>query len=120
MTRTACLGVLLLGLMAGAWLVLRIGHQKTPLTPALSPSNGQREKTDSPDLKAGRELAQQVCGSCHIFPEPDLADRFTWANGILPRMSYWLGYDTVSWTNEPGGDQVLASGKIPNRSEERR
>jgi hypothetical protein len=28
-------------------------------------------------------------------------------------MSYWLGYDTVNWTNEPGGDQVVASGKVP-------
>lgn len=67
----------------------------------------------SKGVYAGRELAQQLCGTCHLFPEPDVADQFTWANGILPRMSYWLGYDTVNWTNEPGGAQVLASGKVP-------
>ncbi len=71
------------------------------------------EINEYPSLKSGRELAQQACGTCHIFPEPEIADRFTWANGILPRMSYWLGYDTVVWTNEPGGDQVVASGKVP-------
>jgi hypothetical protein len=65
------------------------------------------------DLKAGRALAEQVCGACHLFPEPDLADRFTWANGILPRMNDWLGYQSVDWTNEPGGHQVIASGKLP-------
>jgi hypothetical protein len=65
------------------------------------------------DLKVGRQVAEQVCATCHIFPEPDIADRFTWASEILPRMNDWLGYGSVIWTNEPGGDQVIASGKVP-------
>jgi hypothetical protein len=58
-------------------------------------------------------LAQSVCGTCHLFPEPDIADRFSWANVILPRMTPWLGYPTVDWASEPGGNQVLESGKMP-------
>ncbi len=65
------------------------------------------------NLKVSREVSQQVCSTCHLYPEPDIADRFTWANEILPRMNEWLGYGTVNWTNEPGGDQVVASGKVP-------
>jgi hypothetical protein len=104
-------------------LLLRRGNSFSRDTQ--SKENAARPKSDvadtnqsvpvlSSDLKAGRALAEQVCGSCHIFPEPEIADRFTWANGILPRMSVWLGYDTVTWTNEPGGGEVIASGKVPN------
>lgn len=70
---------------------------------------------DSGDSRTGHELAQQVCSSCHLLPEPEVADQFTWANGIFPRMSYRLGFDTVNWTNEPGGDQVLASDRVPKQ-----
>lgn len=87
--------VLAAALIGGVWLMQR-GFRS------------EKEKQSE-----GRTMAQQVCGSCHIFPEPELADRFTWSNNILPRMSYWLGYDTVDWTNEPGGAEVLASGKLP-------
>jgi len=94
------------------------GRRSIPAEPisglSSNPAHGALSAIEkSRDLKAGRELAQQVCGTCHIFPEPEVADQFTWANGILPRMSYWLGYDTVNWTNEPGGNQVLASGRVP-------
>lgn len=65
------------------------------------------------DLKVSREVAKQVCSSCHLFPEPEIADRFTWSNEILPRMNDWLGYGNVNWKNEPGGDDIIASGKIP-------
>lgn len=86
------------------------GHDTKSQPPKMS--------TESPfdkagDLKVGREVAQQVCSACHLFPEPDIADRFTWSNEILVRMNDWLGYGSTVWTNEPGGDQVIASGKVP-------
>ena len=85
-----------------------------PILPLAKAGDGRQSPLSQIDnMKVGREVAQQVCSTCHIFPEPDIADRFTWANEILPRMNDWLGYGTVNWKNEPGGDQVIASGKVP-------
>lgn len=64
-------------------------------------------------LERGRQLAGQVCATCHLFPEPELADRFTWSHAILPRMNDWLGYRMVDWTNHSGGAEVVASGRVP-------
>lgn len=81
---------------------------------AATPIGGNQSPFDRiDDLQADKLLTQQVCSSCHLPPDPEVADRFTWAQEILPRMNDWLGYKTVVWTNEPGGDQVLASGKVP-------
>ncbi|MCD6051015.1 MAG: repeat-containing protein [Verrucomicrobia bacterium] len=108
--------------VVGALLVVYVLIFRQPSQPvtetdkeilATGPSKQGSPFEKAGDLKVGRELALQVCGSCHIFPEPDVADRFTWASEILPRMDDWLGYGRVGWTNEPGGDQVLASGKVP-------
>ncbi|HEY1169866.1 MAG TPA: VCBS repeat-containing protein [Verrucomicrobiae bacterium] len=101
-------------------LVFRQPPQSSPeqlpenlVTPTQTANPGASPFEKAGDLQHGRQLAMQVCGSCHLFPEPDVADRFTWANEILPRMNDWLGYGNVVWTNEPGGDQVIASGKVP-------
>jgi len=114
---------IIMGLIGALLVVYVLVFRQSPETPA--PETGEpatetkhKGTSTSPfdqagDLKVGREVALQVCGSCHIFPEPDVADRFTWASEILPRMNDWLGYGSVVWTNEPGGDQVLASGKVP-------
>jgi hypothetical protein len=93
-----------------AGLIVTASHLLCGLI-ALTVCASARDAADN--LVTGRQLAQQVCGSCHIFPEPDIADRFTWANAILPRMNDWLGYHTVDWTNEPGGDKIIASGRLP-------
>ena len=39
----------------------------------------------------GRALAEQHCGSCHQFPRPDLLNRATWRDAVLPRMAHRLG-----------------------------
>lgn len=44
------------------------------------------------DKNKERELlAKKHCGSCHKFPEPQLLDKKTWLEGVLPEMSYRLG-----------------------------
>lgn len=40
---------------------------------------------------SGKELSQQYCSSCHIFPEPNLLDKKTWQNSVLPNMGWRLG-----------------------------
>src|SRR5688572_21976891 len=110
------LGLLIVALVAAATVLVLSPLERGQLVRPDADSNTGGQAVRAPTsggTNEGRALAQQVCGSCHIFPEPELADRFTWTNSILPRMSYWLGYDTVDWTNEPGGGQVLASGKLP-------
>src|SRR4029077_17021836 len=45
----------------------------------------------SDDAMKGKELAGKYCQSCHLLPEPFLADKKTWLNGILPNMGPRLG-----------------------------
>lgn len=40
---------------------------------------------------AGEKLAMQTCGSCHLFPSPQLLDKQTWRERVLPQMSLHLG-----------------------------
>lgn len=40
---------------------------------------------------SGAALSRAYCLSCHLYPEPALIDRETWAKGTLPYMSVWLG-----------------------------
>ncbi|MEO0470681.1 MAG: VCBS repeat-containing protein [Bacteroidota bacterium] len=49
---------------------------------------GQRH---SPAINA-EALAQAHCGSCHAFPEPDLLDKNSWQEYVLPRMGFMLGF----------------------------
>ena len=39
----------------------------------------------------GEVLARQYCAGCHVFPEPALLDKKTWAEGALPYMAIRLG-----------------------------
>jgi hypothetical protein len=39
----------------------------------------------------GRQLANTYCGSCHMVPNPDLLDKHSWAQYMLPRMGVFLG-----------------------------
>ena len=40
---------------------------------------------------AGEELAKIHCASCHQYPAPNLLDKKSWDEHILPRMGYMLG-----------------------------
>src|SRR5687768_15702359 len=36
-------------------------------------------------------LAKKYCTSCHSFPQPQLLDKHSWKDGVLPRMAVKLG-----------------------------
>ncbi|GAB2532243.1 FG-GAP repeat domain-containing protein [Spirosoma aerophilum] len=57
--------------------------QETDRTPA----NGKANESDP----TPKQLAHQYCGSCHLFPEPELLDKKTWVTGVLPNMAMRLG-----------------------------
>jgi len=40
---------------------------------------------------SGKSLAQTYCQVCHAFPDPELLDKTTWKNKVLPQMALRLG-----------------------------
>ncbi len=71
-----------------------------------------------PGLREGRDLALKVCVSCHLFPEPALLDRVTWAMEVLPDMERWLGMriaDEDSYAALGLDQRVRAARVIPDQ-----
>lgn len=42
------------------------------------------------------KLVQSYCGSCHALPAPNLLDKKTWKEGVLPKMALRLGIEQQS------------------------
>lgn len=63
----------------------------------------------------GRKLAELYCSACHLFPEPDLLDKKTWLEGVLPQMSIRMGLTDpdVSLFAEDEYQRVLINGGLP-------
>ncbi|GAB3985806.1 hypothetical protein GCM10028807_01860 [Spirosoma daeguense] len=63
------------------------------------------EKLHDPILAEGQKLAQKHCSSCHQFPTPDLLDKETWIEHVLPAMAPNLGLEAY-----PGGQYFAKAG----------
>ncbi len=79
-------------------------------------SSNNNKKNDEPT--EGETLARTYCISCHTFPEPDLLDKKTWSEGVLPKMAELLqvaGYynpnNSVNTSDDP-----TSSGAQPAQS----
>lgn len=57
--------------------------------------NGQSELTG--ELAEGQKLAGKYCSTCHLPVEPELLDKETWKNQVLPAMAKQLGLEV--WQN---------------------
>lgn len=67
------------------------------------------------DNKADLALVQKHCGSCHLFPTPDLLDKNNWGK-VLPKMALFMGVaseikkqtkiDAIEQTNIPAKPMV--------------
>lgn len=44
----------------------------------------------------GEALAKQYCSSCHLFTAPDLLDKKTWKENVLPNMGWRMGIRGVN------------------------
>lgn len=55
--------------------------------------------------KSGEQLAQQYCGSCHLFTEPSLLDKTTWKKSVLPEMAFRMGLMEFA-TQQKGFDEL--------------
>ncbi len=51
----------------------------------------------------GKVLAGQVCGACHLCPDPSVVDKKTWREQILPRMETRLGVSPPDYNSSPEG-----------------
>lgn len=58
-----------------------------------SPENSRTPAIEVEDIfpDSIATLAQNYCGTCHALPAPNLLDKKTWKNYVLPRMGYFLG-----------------------------
>lgn len=70
---------------------------------------------------SGKELSQMYCAACHQYPNPELLDKETWKNFMLPRMGYMYGIyasseerETLFEPNE-GGEIVKNAHLFPEK-----
>lgn len=61
----------------------------------------------------GEELARQYCQACHLFPQPELLDRRTWATSTLRRMAPFLGVARLDLDQRPDGALLKEAGIFP-------
>jgi hypothetical protein len=68
-------------------------------------------------IRKGERLAQTYCGSCHLLPDPSVADAHSWEEGILPNMGPRLGIFEYNFVPYPSGknDPNLDSAVYPAR-----
>ena len=62
---------------------------------------------------SGAELARQYCSVCHLFPEPDLLDKKTWANQTFRKMAPFLGVGKLRTEGRPDGRRIEESNVFP-------
>lgn len=55
--------------------------------------------------ESDREVAVKYCSSCHLFPEPQLLDKNTWMDSVLPNMTWRLGIGNSKSNPFEGMDQ---------------
>lgn len=82
---------------------------------ALSCSEYPRNKTFSKvpvsHIRKGEKLAARYCQSCHLLPDPSLADAQTWEEGILPQMAPRLGIFRYLYHRYPNSRNDPSVGK---------
>jgi len=61
----------------------------------------------------GQKLAVTVCGSCHLFPEPELLTKAEWTHEILPSMAQWLGLRLVDYEGMKDGKMIQEARVFP-------
>lgn len=82
------------------------------LAQVLSPTATNSSPPPS-DFAKGRELAQQACAGCHVFPTPDLLDKKTWREQTLRRMKIRMGLAPEEIERHPEAALLKATGIFP-------
>ena len=63
----------------------------------------------------GERLSLQFCGTCHVYPKPDVLTQANWREKTLPWMSRWVGLrpPEEGLANPAGFERVKAAGVFP-------
>ena len=69
--------------------------------PAASATN------ESAEFQRARTLARSICSVCHLFPEPELLDRFTWTNHVRSRMRLTMGVAALEDNPSPDARTLM-------------
>ena len=101
--------LLLLGLGIVILLVVRYAQQPADVPADLPLTNVPAE------YKRGEELSKVVCCSCHLYPEPRMLDKVTWAMEILPAMAMRLGFHNEPYDQLGFEQRVLDAQIIPKQ-----
>jgi hypothetical protein len=82
-------------------MALFVSGQQPPSAAEAELRNSQKPTAANID---GENLARQVCTSCHLFPEPQVLDKQTWQEQVLPRMEAMLGVSPPDYSSSPEGE----------------
>lgn len=76
-------------ILVSLWIVSFSVPDQPAIRGSASVTNTDVTAIDS--TATGKQLAMRHCGSCHLFPAPELLDKKTWVTGVLPNMARRLG-----------------------------
>ncbi len=88
--------------------ILWITFLSTIVCAVISCNNSQTKKFNDPAVQHGYELAQMNCKTCHKLPTPDLLNKATWADYVLPKMGELVGFRSL------GMNHYVENGKVSN------
>lgn len=98
--------------MLGGWFLF--------LRPTTVPEPDAQKSSSELGL-TGEALARAHCQVCHLFPEPELLDRKTWKEHVLPEMKARMGLNPLAVEKHEEASYLKASGayrEYPMVSEE--
>jgi hypothetical protein len=65
-------------------------------------------------IQLGKTYASGACRQCHLLPDPNLLDKKSWQNYILPKMMLYAGLSSLDQVKVEDKDLVKASGIVPS------
>lgn len=75
-----------------------------PCPDASPAASGPDEK---PQFQRAQTVAKNICSVCHLFPEPELLDRFTWTNHVKSRMRITMGVASLEDNPSPDARTLM-------------
>ncbi|HSH95189.1 MAG TPA: VCBS repeat-containing protein [Roseimicrobium sp.] len=108
------LGAVLL-ILGVFWMLRPSPKTQGPLPgfPSHADQFAQGDLANDPTFLRGKQVAEQICQTCHMLPGPELVDKFSWGMCVLPSMSSWVGVVPIDWRNEPGGQYFTNGSPMP-------
>ncbi len=121
-SRFTMVALALLGCAAAGLLGFKVGSSRDNPGPSPAAQGGLDQDSGggvgspaplTPELARGRDLSKVYCVTCHVYPEPEILDRYTWAMETLPRMAFWVGHAEYDLSDEPGIGELREAGLLP-------